>query len=350
MPTPPALTRPRRTLTAIAILLFALTPHPALAEPTDLPAHDNPATTQTVSFPLLIRPADRVLFIGDQVTQQMFYTRATAAALLAMMPEGHLRFFNGGRDGATAATTSEWADDLLQLTQPTVVTIAIGNNDALQTLTEQFEAQFTHLVQQIKAHGSVRQVVLLGTLPVPSVGTTNTNPVGSTGPNHTLKALSRSIEKVALDNNCIYVDLFDHMHALFTEAIDTGGEPLTFGGHTPNEQAHVVIASLVLRGFGVTAQQLDAVQWSPLRPVEMRRVRRALALPVSPADLDSAGRSRAVYQALQQFDERFFRQWRLSGPNRHGRPRQSQAAGVEQAWAGVQQLVASQYTRSASAQ
>ena len=54
----------------------------------------------------VIHPGDRILFIGDELTQQRLYTRATAAALLVIMPDADLRFFNGGYSDTTTETAA----------------------------------------------------------------------------------------------------------------------------------------------------------------------------------------------------------------------------------------------------
>ena len=104
---------------------------PVSGEPSDSAEHGTvtSATQQTVVERRLIQPDDRVLFVGDEITQQMFYGRAVASAVLAVTPEADMRFFNGGRDGATAASAAEWIGPLMELCNPTVVFMCFGLND-----------------------------------------------------------------------------------------------------------------------------------------------------------------------------------------------------------------------------
>jgi hypothetical protein len=103
----------------------------------------------------------------------------------------------------------------------------------------------------------------------------------------------------------------------------------------PSAAAHVVIASLVLRGVGVSAKMLDSIGWSPLTPLRMRRVRHALAIPAKSPSLDDAERSRILYESMGDFDERFFRLWRLAPKHPSLPPRKELRPAVDEAWTKV---------------
>jgi len=82
--------------------------------------------------PLVLNQGDRVAFVGDEIAQQMFYTRATTTVLLEMNPGKGLRFFNAGRESATAEQAVDWIDQLMGLVQPTVVFVCFGFNESQQ--------------------------------------------------------------------------------------------------------------------------------------------------------------------------------------------------------------------------
>ena len=95
-----------------------------------------PPATQLSS---ILKPNDRIVFVGDDVTQDMFYTRAIATALLPIMPDANLRLYNAGKEGATAATFMEPAfkgkpatawEDLADLCKPTVVFVCLASSTA----------------------------------------------------------------------------------------------------------------------------------------------------------------------------------------------------------------------------
>lgn len=286
-----------------------------------------------------IEAGDRVLFVGDDMTQQMFYSRATACALLAIMPEGKLRFFNGGKEGATVEQTIGWVEPLLELTRPTVVFVCLGLNEArgegpVEQVVASYREQMVKLVGVIRGWEGVRVAVILGPAAVAAEGP------GLPGVprNEVLAGMSRGGVEAARRSGAGYIDLFEHLAAVHQQAHRVGGEPLSIGGWLPSESAHTIIASVVLRGLGVSAGQLEAVGWSPLLAADMRRVRGALALTPRPPELEEAQVSRDLYEGIRRFDDRFFRAWRLSvrkGPVVLA----NELAAAEEAWAKVEELV-----------
>lgn len=263
--------------------------------------------------PLVLRDGDRVVFVGDEITQQMFYTRATATALLGLYPEKGLRFFNGGRESASAGEAIEWVDQLMGLVRPTVVFVCFGFNEAQERvdpaeMLETYLQSLGGLLERIVQHPQVREVIVIGPPPM-EAGLGKQLVRGEL--NHTLMVLSRVAGQVASSRGARYVNLFDHMSAVYRARAQIGGESLAIGGRLPNEQAHMVIASLLLRDIGVTSEQMTQVGWSPLLPVKMGRVRQVLAIPMSDPSADQARRSHELYMALGRFDELFFRVWRL---------------------------------------
>jgi len=296
---------------------------------------------KTVAPPLVfdqtIQPGDRVLFVGDELTQQMFYTRATATALLAMMPNADLRFFNGGRDEATAASTLQWIDPLLALCQPSVVFVCLGLNDGHlrdpgTTSALLFKKNLTTLVKRIQSNATVRQVVILGP---PAIQAQLSEPLPPTSYNQTLKDLSDQAWQTATELGIGFIDLFEHTKAAYLSSNEVGGEPLTRNGKLPTESGHVIIASIVLRGIGASVRQLEPLGWSPLRPIQMSRIRQALALPLKPVGIEAAQKSRTLYESISRFDEAFFRLWRLASRQKSGSKKDTYLANMGQAWADV---------------
>jgi hypothetical protein len=133
------------------------------------------------------------------------------------------------------------------------------------------------------------------------------------------------------------------MRDVYLAQLEVGGEPLTLGGRLPTEEAHVVIASVILMAVGVEAEPLDAVGWSPLLPLEMRRIRGALALKLTPPDLEQAQASRALYESIRAFDELFFRAWRLAGKRAAGPSQGRLVAEAEDTWSQVLRLARQTY-------
>ncbi len=285
-----------------------------------------------------IQQGDRIVFIGDEMTQQMFYTRAFATGLLGVKPNSELRIYNAGRDGATAASVLPTIDDLFKLTRPTVVFIVLGLNDALAQPEDGKSPAQVHgenlraLVRAVREHAQVRQVILVGPPAVQS-GLTPELPPDSY--NAQLIHVGHAARAVAETEKTGYIDLFIHTSAVYLGQMQVGGSPLTLGGKLPSEEGHTIIASVLLRGIGVTGKQLDDAGFCPLLPGAMGRIRPALALETKPPSLDLANASRTVYLTMSRYDEAFFKQWRLAGRNRLSWTPQEAASQVELTWGNV---------------
>jgi len=290
-----------------------------------------------LNFDHVIQKDDRILFVGDEITQQMLYTRAVAAAIISMRPEHNLRFYNGGYEGATAESAMKWIDDLLGLAKPTVVFVSFGLNDMTTPGTDEeraarYEASLSKLVGQIQAFNSVKRVVVMSPAPVlrPDDTQKNVSPE-----NQTLMAFSRAAERVAIARKTAFIDLVEFTREVFVNSTLTPGPSLILNNRQPSEVGHVVIASVIIRGIGVTPEMLDPKGWAPLAPPDMRRIRKALAIQLKPVSLEANDISRYLYDSFRKFDERFFRMWRLAGRNPASADRETLAPQAEEAWADV---------------
>lgn len=334
-----AWTRPTSArLTAIILLAMSLLAMPvpsADAQPDTAPV----AATGLVAmhFDHVIQKDDRILFVGDEITQQMFYTRAVASAIISMRPEHNLRFYNGGYEGATAESAMKWIDDLLGLAKPTVVFVSFGLNDMTTAGTDEertarYETSLSKLVGQIQGFDSVKRVIVMSPVPVlrPDDTQKNVSPE-----NQTLMAFSRAAERVAIARKAAFIDLVEYTREVFVNSTLTPGPSLLLNNRQPSEVGHVVIASVILSGIGVTSEMLDPKGWAPLAPSDMRRVRKALAIQLKPVSLEANDLSRYLYDSFRKFDERFFRMWRLAGRNPSSADRETLAPQAEEAWADV---------------
>src|SRR5690606_32730900 len=136
--------------------------------------------------------------------QQMFYSRNVATALLSLMPDANLRFFNAGRDGAMAASAIEWTPGVLKLTRASVVMICFGLNDAMvqtpedQTQAHAFAQHLESLVAEVRKQPTVRKIILVGPPAVQAGLTENLQPDSY---NARLIALSDAAQNVAQKTN-----------------------------------------------------------------------------------------------------------------------------------------------------
>ncbi len=293
----------------------------------------------------IVRRGDRILFVGDEMTQQRFYTRAVASALLAIMPSADLRFFNGGRDGATAASSADGIDDLLELAEPTVVFICLGLNDAQRRgddTASAFAADLGALIDKVRPR--VRQVVIVSPPAMDSGQTDPGDDLATNGPLHDLAIAAR---RTAAAHDAAFADVFVPMQRVYitaarVNAIQQAGQKLmlSLDGRLPNERGHVVMASAMLYGLGVRSEQLDPIGWSPLLPRRMAAIRGALGLTLRPPPLEAAMRSRRLYNSMLLFDQHFFAAWRVA-PKSSVRGRRGELMQrAEAAWSNVRKLAA----------
>src|SRR5262245_15064400 len=101
-----------RCLPALTLLCWGLVP-------THAPAGEE----------FFFKPKDRILFLGDSITEQYDYTSAIEYYLVTRFPTWDLTFFNAGIGGDTAGGGhNRLARDVLS-EKPTAVTINFGMND-----------------------------------------------------------------------------------------------------------------------------------------------------------------------------------------------------------------------------
>lgn len=107
---------------------------------------------------------DRIVFLGDSITQQQLYTNYVESYLATRYPELKLTFWNAGWGGDTAPGGVERLErDVLSL-KPTLVTLCYGMNDGRYTtstpeITSAYETGMRELLARLKAAGC-RVVVL----------------------------------------------------------------------------------------------------------------------------------------------------------------------------------------------
>src|SRR5713226_5723635 len=85
------------------------------------------ATAWAIDFPFA--PNDRILFLGDSITEQYQYTTDIEIYLTTRFPDWNLTFFNAGIGGDTAGGgRNRITRDVLSET-PTIVLVNFGMND-----------------------------------------------------------------------------------------------------------------------------------------------------------------------------------------------------------------------------
>jgi lysophospholipase L1-like esterase len=236
--------------------------------------------TQALAGSFFIHDGDRVVFLGDSITEQRLYTTYIEGYALTRYPAWKLSFRNVGWGGDTAwlrqrahpdegqlfaadgerlqamvenAVGRGLGRDVLPL-KPTVVTIKFGMNDhAYQKFREDiFRAYARSQTQLAKVlQGAGARVAFLTSQPIEDKRPDPDQDVR----NQSLRRFSDGLKKVAGEQGATFVDQFDpYMAILLRER--AGNPPTMVGGGDavhPGPIGHTVMAWAVLKGLGASA-------------------------------------------------------------------------------------------------
>ena len=227
-----------------------------------------------------IKDGDRVVFLGDSITEQRLYTTYIEAYALTRHPEWKLWFRNVGWGGDTSwlrqrahpdenqlfaadeASQQKMVEDsvgrglrrdVLPL-KPTAVTINFGMNDhAYQKFREDiFKAYVrsqSELAKVLEANGA--RVALLTPQPIEEKRPDPDKDVR----NQSLRQFSDGLKDVAAKQGAIFVDEFDPYMAIMLR--ERAAEPAaTIGGGDavhPGPAGHTIMAWAILKGLGAPA-------------------------------------------------------------------------------------------------
>jgi lysophospholipase L1-like esterase len=227
-----------------------------------------------------IKDGDRVVFLGDSITEQRLYTTYIEAYALTRHPEWKLWFRNVGWGGDTSWLRQRAHPDERQLfaadeasqqkivedsvgrglkrdvlpLKPTVVTIKFGMNDhSYQKFREDiFKAYVrsqSELAKVLEANGA--RVAFLTPQPIEDKRPDPDKDVR----NQSLRHFSDGLKEVAAKQGATFVDQFDpymaimlHERAADPAAIIGGGDAVH-----PGPAGHTIMAWAILKGLGAPA-------------------------------------------------------------------------------------------------
>jgi lysophospholipase L1-like esterase len=201
----------------------------------------------------VLRKGDRIVFLGDSITEQQLYTNYVEAYLASRYPELKLTFFNAGWGGDTAPGGCARLDrDVLAL-KPDVVTICYGMNDGgycpmKPEIRDAFVGGMRQLVSRLKAAG-VRVVLL-----TPGMVDVSVNPDLRKVEYNTqsLRALADEVLALAAAEQLPVADLHKLMNEV--DAAAKAAEPsfcMIPDSVHPEPAGHLVMAFGLLQALGV---------------------------------------------------------------------------------------------------
>lgn len=228
----------------------------------------------------LIRDGDRVVFLGDSITEQRLYTTYIEGYALSRHPEWKLWFRNVGWGGDTSwlrqrahpdeaklfaasgdaqqkmveeAVANGLGRDVLPL-KPTFVTIKFGMNDfSYQAFRPDIFAAYTRsqteLAKSLTAAGA--RVAFLTPQPIEEKRPDPDKDIR----NQSLRKFSDGLKEVAAATHTAFVDQFDpYMKVMMDERAKDKNAFIGAGDAVhPGPKGHTIMAWAVLKGMGASA-------------------------------------------------------------------------------------------------
>jgi len=225
----------------------------------------------------LLRDGDRIVFLGDSITEQRLYTTYLEAYALTRHPNWKLWFRNVGWGGDTAwlrqrahpdegklfaaepdaqqkmvedSVGRGLARDVLPL-KPTGVTVKFGMNDhSYQAFREDIFRAYvrsqTQISKVLQEHGA--RVAFLTPQPIEDKRPDPDKDVR----NQSLRKFSDGLKDVAASTGAGYVDQFDPYMELMLKARAQNGSATIGGGDAvhPGPPGHTLMAWAILKGLG----------------------------------------------------------------------------------------------------
>ena len=201
-----------------------------------------------------IHDGDKVVLLGDSITEQRLYTTVIEAYTLARFPQWHLTFRNIGWGGDTAQGGLGRAPRDMMPLKPTFVTIDFGMNDHGyraydEGIFKNYIEQQTGLVALLKSNGA--RVALVTPQPIEDKRPDPDKDVR----NEALRKMSDGLREVAAKQGVLFADQFDPYMAVMLKARQADPAATIGGGDAvhPGPVGHTIMAWAILKCLGAPA-------------------------------------------------------------------------------------------------
>ncbi|MGA2257929.1 MAG: SGNH/GDSL hydrolase family protein, partial [Thermoguttaceae bacterium] len=232
------------------------------------------ACAKDVGF--FLHDGDRVVFLGDSITEQKLYTTYIEAYVLTRFPQEKFTFRNVGWGGDTAwlrqrahpdegnlfaakedeqqrmvekSVGAGLARDVLPL-KPTAVTVDFGMNDHAYTkfredIFRAYSRSQAEIVKVLTQHGA--RVALLTPQPIEERRPDPDKDVR----NQSLRSFSDGLKVVCSKENALFVDQFDPYMAIMMKQRSANPRAFIGGGDAvhPGPAGHTLMAWAILKGL-----------------------------------------------------------------------------------------------------
>jgi len=235
--------------------------------------------SSVIAGDFFIKDGDRVVFLGDSITEQRLYTTYIEAYVLTRYPHWQLRFRNVGWGGDTSWLRQRAHPDEKQLfaadesaqqkmvedsvgrglnrdvlpLKPTVVTVKFGMNDhSYQPFREDISRAYVRsqgeIAKILKEHGA--RVAFLTPQPIEDK---RADP-DKDARNESLRKFSDGLKEVCSRQGATFVDQFDPYMAIMLRERAANPTALIGGGDAvhPGPTGHTIMAWAILKALGAT--------------------------------------------------------------------------------------------------
>jgi lysophospholipase L1-like esterase len=229
---------------------------------------------QSAEKPYYLHDGDTVVFYGDSITEQRYYTQDVDVYTVTRFPHMQVQFFNAGVGGDRVSGGSAGPIDVrlprdVFPQKPTVVTVMLGMNDGgYGNLTPEIESTYTqgyeHILNSLETALPGVRLSLLGPSPYDEVTRPAKFPGGY---NATLTHFAEIDSELARKHNATFIDLNAPFVASLNRgiAIDPLATELLLPDRVhPEPMAHWFMAAAILKGWNapsiVSSTTIDAKQ------------------------------------------------------------------------------------------
>jgi lysophospholipase L1-like esterase len=218
-----------------------------------------------------LHDGDRVVFYGDSITAQRYYTRYIEDFVLTRYPALRLNFFNAGvpgdtvYGGYTGDEKHRLARDVVPL-QPTVITVMLGMNDPGYVpfdahIFDVFQNGYKALLSDLKTDFPDARITLISSTPYDEL----THGTEFPGLSTTVQRYGQFVAQLARERGITFVDfnapVDDAVRAGLKDKSDFASLLVADRIH-PSEYAHWIMSEALLRSWRAPSEvsnvELDA--------------------------------------------------------------------------------------------
>lgn len=211
------------------------------------------------------KDGDRVVMIGDSITEQHLYSNYVEMWTVTRFPAWHLTFRNSGIGGDTSGGGNGRFQRDVVAHKPTAMTVDFGMNDGGYTPFNEgrFKSYMTGL-QGMAKQAKAANIRVAWVTPQPLDGG-EPGTTALTGYNQTLEKFSEGVQEIAKTNEGLFVDQFHPYLAVLDKA--RGASPkydrITAGDAVhPGPPGQALMAASILKGLKfprlVATAEIDA--------------------------------------------------------------------------------------------